>query len=105
MMNHKLVMAAMLAATMAEIFPAPRTHSNMARAKTDVPTWTPPPPPRGTTAADADALAKAEAKRQRKAAKRRAEVGADDTANKRPNAKNQGDSGGFIAGGSPGLPG
>ena len=87
MMNHKLVMAAMLAATMAEIFPAPRTHSNMARAKTDVPTWTPPPPPRGTTAADADALAKAEAKRQRKAAKRRAEVGADDTANKRPNAK------------------
>ena len=34
---------------------------------------------------DAAALAKAEAKRQRKAAKRRAEVGADSTADKMPN--------------------
>jgi hypothetical protein len=84
-MNRKLMMAAMMAATMAEIFPAPRTYSNMARAKTDIPTWTPPTPPRGSTQADAEALAKAEAKRQRRAAKRRAEVGGGDTAIERPN--------------------
>lgn len=36
---------------------------------------------------DAIALAKAEAKRQRKAAKRRAEVGAGGTADKRPNVE------------------
>ncbi len=68
MLNQKLLMAAMMASTMAEIFPAPRTYSNMARAKSDVPTWK---PPKGATPEDVEAIVKAEAKRKRKAAAHR----------------------------------
>ncbi len=45
------------------------------------------PPPQRNVMADAEAIERAEAKRKRKAAKRRAEVGAGDTADKRPNVE------------------
>ena len=86
MMNRKLMMAVMMAATMAEIFPAPR--SSRRQELDDGPLYpAPTPPPQRNVAADAEAMEKAEAKRQRKAAKRRAEVGAGDTADKRPNVE------------------
>lgn len=83
MMNHKLMMAAMMAATMAEIFPAPRGS----RERRDSHYPPPVPPPHRNVMADAEAIEKAEAKRQRKAAKRRAEGDAGNTADKRPNAQ------------------
>ena len=81
MMNQKLLVAAAMAMTMAEIFPAPRGS----RERRDSHDPSPVPPPQRNVMADAEAIEKAEAKRQRKAAKRRAEVGADSTAAKRPN--------------------
>ena len=81
MMNQKLLVAAAMAMTMAEIFPAPRGS----RERRDSHYPSPVPPPQRNVMADAEAIEKAEAKRQRKAAKRRAEVGAGNTADKRPN--------------------
>ena len=81
MMNKKLLVAAAMAMTMAEIFPAPRGS----RERRDSHYPSPVPPPQRNVMADAEAIEKAEAKRQRKAAKRRAEVGAGNTADKRPN--------------------
>ena len=71
------------------------------RRSEDEPLWPMKPDPdnRGRRAEkDAIALAKAEAKRQRKAAKRRAEVGAGDTADKRPNVELEGPPGGEADG-------
>lgn len=81
MTNQKLLVAAAMAMTMAEIFPAPRGS----RERRDSHYPSPVPPPQRNVMADAEAIEKAEAKRQRKAAKRRAEVGAGNTANKRSN--------------------
>lgn len=84
MMNQKLLVAAAMAMTMAEIFPAP--HGSRRQELDDGPLYpTPTPPPQRNVMADAEAIERAEAKRKRKAAKRRAEVGAGDTADKRPN--------------------
>lgn len=83
MMNQKLLVAAAMAMTMAELFPAPRGNWERRESSKSAPV----PPPQGDVMADAEAIEKAEAKRKRKAAKRRAEVGADNTADKRPNAK------------------
>lgn len=82
-----MALAAMLAMTagvgvVGTEFPITRRRDD------DGPLWPPKQEPdnRGRRAEkDAIALAKAEAKRQRKAAKRRAEVSAGNTADKRPN--------------------
>lgn len=81
MMNHKLMMAAMMAATMAEIFPAPRRgRGTVATPARDMPTnedmqrWN---RDRGD---DSAAIAAAQAKRDRKNARRAKEA-------KRPNVE------------------
>lgn len=67
MINHKLMIAAMMTATMDEIFPVPRVLRERRERNA------PPPTPQRNATADAEAIAKAEAKRKRKAAKRMAE--------------------------------
>lgn len=78
------------------------------RNREDDPLWPMKPDPdnRGRRAEkDAIALAKAEAKRQRRAAKRLAEVSAGDTADKRHNAKVSGPEAALSPEGRARLPG
>lgn len=72
MINRKIILAAMLGTTIAEIFPFPREIREQSKSNGLAPSL---PPARGSTTADADAIAAAEAKRQRRAEKRRRQTG------------------------------